>query len=167
MPLDSPLVVVSNTSPIFYAAEIGQLDLLRVVYGQIIIPNAVYEELVIRAAGLAISRQVRQVDWIHRQEVATISLATALRQELDAGEAESIALAKEIPANLLLMDERKGRHIAKREGLTKIGICGVLLDAKSKGHLTLVKPILDNLFQNTNFRGNQELYDQVLRQAKE
>ncbi len=161
------LVVVSNTSPLFYAAEIGQFDLFRVLYGQINIPDAVYEELVIRAAGLPIARQIRQANWIARRRVKDTSFVTLLQQELDAGEAESIALAKEMDADLLLIDERKGRQVAQREGISRTGICGVLVDAKRQGHLIAVKPILDALFQNTNFRGNQELYNQVLKQAKE
>ena len=158
--------VVSNTSPIFYATQIGQFELLRALYSQIIIPQAVYDELVVRPKGLAVSDQIRTANWVERRQVQNRDFVANLRLELDEGESESIALAKEISANLLLVDEMKGRTIATREGLAVIGILGVLLEAKYKKIIPRVKPLLDKLWK-TNFRANRQLYERVLKQAQE
>ncbi|MEZ5585249.1 MAG: DUF3368 domain-containing protein, partial [Candidatus Competibacteraceae bacterium] len=111
------MTVVSNTSPIINLAAIGQLELLKQLYGRIIIPQAVYQEIAMTGAGQAGSREVQQADWISRCTVADGSLISALSVELDAGEAEAISAAVEYQAALLLIDEQRGRSVAQRLGL--------------------------------------------------
>jgi hypothetical protein len=74
------------------------------------------------------------------------------RARIDLAEAEAIALAVETEADLLLMDERLGRQMARRRGLAYTGLIGVLLEAKRRGHLSAVKPLLDDLFTKAGFR---------------
>lgn len=162
-----PFVVVSNASPLIYAAQIQVIEILGLLYGQILIPDAVYQEIVVAGAGLAGSNSVRATKWIRRQSIRNHSMIRRFEKELDKGESEAIALGKEMNANLLLMDERKGRTIAAREGLEVTGILGILIEAKQKEFVPFVKPLLDNLFENTNFRGSIELYERVLHIAGE
>jgi len=89
------------------------------------------------------------------------------RQELDAGEAESIALALEIGADLLLMDEHLGREVARHLGVRYTGLIGVLIEGKRKGLITSIKPYLDQLRDIAGFRLSEVLYAKVLRDEKE
>jgi hypothetical protein len=91
----------------------------------------------------------------------------SLQTKLDAGEAEAIALASELGASLLLMDESDGRNEARSLGLTVTGTLGVLLRAKQTGVLAALKPVLDTLIQQHCFRLGRALYEQALRQAGE
>jgi len=91
----------------------------------------------------------------------------ALCQDLDLGEAESITLALELKADLILMDERDGRHRAIQLGLKPVGVVGVLLTAKARGNVTEVRPLLDALRQQAGFYLGDSLYKEVLRLAQE
>jgi hypothetical protein len=86
---------------------------------------------------------------------------------LDRGEAETIALALELGADLVLLDERDGRYTAQRFGLRVVGVLGVLLEAKSKGLIKNIKPYLDMLRQQAGFYIRETLYQQMLILAGE
>lgn len=88
-------VIVSNASPLINLARIGHLTLLQAVYGELVIPQAVWEEVVVAGAGQPGAEEVRRADWIRVCPVTDHHLVNALRQDLDAGEAEAIALAAE------------------------------------------------------------------------
>jgi uncharacterized protein len=94
-------------------------------------------------------------------------VVTALEDKLDRGEAEAITLAVELQADLLLMDERLGRAEAARFGLRFIGILGVLIEAKGRGLLQRVEPILDALQHDAGFRVSEALRARVLQAAGE
>lgn len=94
-------------------------------------------------------------------------LAVALQRDLDAGEAEAIALAVETNADLLLMDERLGREEANNLGLNCIGLIGVLIAAKRKGLVAEIKPLLDALRDVAGFWISGALYRRVLRDEGE
>jgi predicted nucleic acid-binding protein len=98
--------VVSNASPLIALIRIGQLDLLRQLYGTIALPEAVWHEVVVEGADQPGVEAVRSASWIVRRTVTNRPLVHGLQQELDAGEAEAIALAVEIDDAWLLMDER-------------------------------------------------------------
>jgi hypothetical protein len=159
------VIVVSNTSPITNLAAIGQLDLLRQLYQRVVISEAVYRELT--ASGGRYPGAVAQtLDWIETRAVSNRALVIALQTELDEGEAEAIALAQELTADLVLMDEHLGRAVATRFGLRVIGILGVLIEAKHRGLIQEVKPLVDALM-NLGFRVGQDLYARVLQTAGE
>ncbi|MBI4788529.1 MAG: DUF3368 domain-containing protein [Chloroflexi bacterium] len=161
------MTTVSNASPLINLARIGLLDLLRQLYGSLIVPTAVWDEVVVQGAGQAGAEEVRTAGWIARQEIANTSLAQALRQELDAGEAEAIVLALEARAELLVMDERLGRETARHMGLRCIGLIGALIAAKRRGLIASVKPHLDALRDVAGFRVDDALYRQVLQDEGE
>ena len=89
------MIIVSNTSPIINLAAIGRLSLLQSLYQNIIIPEAVYHEIVVKGSGQAGADEVPNCDWIDKQALKNPALAQALLAELDEGEAAAIALAVE------------------------------------------------------------------------
>lgn len=161
------MIVVSNTSPIINLAAIKQLELLQYLYKSITIPQAVYHEIAVRGYAQAGATEIQTFHWFERHQVRDVALVRQLEQELDAGEAEAIALAIELRADLLLMDERRGRQIANQFGLTVTGLMGILLVAKQKGHLVAVKPLLHDLMTVAGFWIDQELYARILESAGE
>ncbi|WP_373530532.1 DUF3368 domain-containing protein [Nostoc sp.] len=158
--------VVSNTSPILNLAIINQLILLQQQFGEILIPNAVLDELKINEErpGSQGIREAISAGWIQSREVANEPLAQLLKQTLDQGESEAIALAVELKADLTLLDEREGRKVAKSLGLKVTGILGVLLRAKQSGELESLQPVIDELISKAGFRIAPELLVQILTQ---
>jgi predicted nucleic acid-binding protein len=159
--------VVSNASPLISLARIGKLDLLRQLYGELLIPEAVWHEVVIEGVGQPGANEVKVATWIKTQSVTNTPLVSALRQELDTGEAEAIVLTLETQAELLLMDERVGREVARHLGLRYTGLIGVLVEAKHKDVLTFIKPHLDALRDIAGFRIRDALYVRILQDEEE
>ncbi len=127
------MVVVSNTSPLTSLAAIGEFGLLGQLYTEIHIPEGVWEELNAGPVRWPGRESVAAADWVECHGVKNELLVTALRRDLDPGEAESIALALELEAHLVPMDERRaargpadgparGRRFARGEG-ERIGRC--------------------------------------------
>ena len=160
------MIVVSNTSPISNLAAIGQLGFLQQLYGNVIIPKAVYQELRDSGATDPATLAVQTLDWIQTQSVTNLALLQTLQNNLDIGEAEAIALAVELNADRLLVDERQGRNEAIRAGLQVTGLLGVLLAAKQQRLIPLVQPVLDDLIAQ-GFWVREELYAEVLQLACE
>jgi predicted nucleic acid-binding protein len=116
------MIVVSNTSPLTNLAAIGQFDLLQSLYTQVHIAEGVWDEL--NASGKkwpGCHEVMEATSWISRLTVKNQDLVTTLRQDLDRGEAESIALGLELDADFILLDEKEGRRMAKRLGLKRVG----------------------------------------------
>lgn len=158
--------VVSNASPIISLARAGHLHLLERLYREVTIPEAVFHELQ-RCSDLIEGIRLDSLAWLKVQRVTYHPLVEALLLDLDKGEAESIALAIETKADLLLIDERIGRRVAERMGLRFIGVLGVLIEAKEKRVVEKVKPILDAMITRSGFWVGDELYARVLKEAKE
>jgi len=159
--------VVSNASPLISLARLGHLEWLQALYGELLVPEAVWRELVIDGAGQPGAAELERAPWVRCCAVRNRPLVEALRQHLGAGEAEAIALALEAGAELLLMDERLGREAARRLGVRAIGVAGVLLEAKRKRLIPAIKPYLDALRNIAGFRLRDEVYAQILRDAGE
>lgn len=131
------------------------------------LPDTVFHELLqLRSFGYDL-KEVLAADWIEVKSAANTAEVQRLLYNLDAGEAEAIVLAKELQADLLLMDEMKGRAFAEREGIAIIGLAGVLAEAKAEGHIPFVRPLLDQLIRDANFRIGQKLYDLILAKTGE
>jgi uncharacterized protein len=161
------MIIVSDTSPLINLAAVGQLDLLRQLYQHVIIPQAIYDEIVIAGFGQPGAAEVKAAGWIETRRLRDHTLVNVLLLELDRGEAEALALATELKADLLLIDESKGRAIAARLGLTHIGLLGVLVQAKHRDIIIAVKPILDDLIAKAGFWISGDLYQRVLQAASE
>lgn len=164
------MIVVSDTSPITNLAAIGQLDLLRQLYSTIVIPTAVYDEMVAVGKIVPGAVEVQTLSWIQTRSVTNCQSVVDLQisqEDIDRGEAEGITLALELEAGLLLMDERRGRALAISCGLDVTGILGVLIQAKRNGLIDAVKPIIDQLVVEAEFRVSQQLYEIVLQTAGE
>ena len=160
------MIVVSDISPIVNLAFIGQLDLLRRLYNRVVIPQAVDDEIAKGSDQSGIA-EIRMFDWIEIKQVTNQAMVASLELELDRGEAEAIALAIELKADLLLLDERKGRLAALRLGVRIIGLLGLVIEAKQKGLIPFVKPTMDALKQKAGFWISQDLYDHILQVAGE
>ncbi len=116
------MIIVSNTSPLTNLAAIGQFHLLRRLYSELHIADGVWEELNAGGQRWPGSDEVAAAVWIHRHSVQDQPLVTVLQRDLDRGEAESIALALELRADLILLDEKEARRAAKRLGLYVVGV---------------------------------------------
>lgn len=161
------MIIVSDTSPINNLAAINQLELLRQLYGTVIIPEAVYRELTEPDFPVAGATEVQTFDWIQTRQVTNHTIVEVLRNELDLGETEAIALALELEAEQVLIDERLGRIVAARLNLRYTGILGILVEAKSQGLIPLVKPLLDDLINQAGFWIAEPLYNSVLELVNE
>jgi predicted nucleic acid-binding protein len=161
------MIVVSNTSPLTNLAAIGQFELLRQLYGEIQIAIGVWGELGARGRHWPGHDEVAHADWIKQVVVRDQNLITVLLRDLDQGESETIALASEISAELVLMDERDGRRVAQRLGLRTVGVLGVLLEAKKRGLLSEIRPYLDALRHEAGFYVSDGVYESVLALAEE
>lgn len=161
------MIIVSDTSPINNLAAINQLHLLRQLYETVCIPEAVYRELSNPDFPVAGASAVQTFDWIQTRFVSDRTLVEALSNELDIGEAEAIALAVEIQADRVLIDERRGRLVAAKLSLRYTGILGILVEAKSQGLITEVKPLLDALVNEAGFWVAEPLYNSVLQLVNE
>ena len=148
-------LTVADSSCLIALAHIGRLDLLRALYGQVLIPPAVFEE-----SGSALP------EWCEVRRVENQSLVQLLKQSLGPGESEAIALACEATVTRLILDDRKARHTARKLNLPVTGLLAVLLQAKSKGLLSSVREVIAEL-ENVPFYISAELIAETLRQAGE
>ena len=162
------MIVVSDTSALSALFLVGQLDLLPSLYKQVVIPPAVMGEILQLESkfGHDLS-SLKNAAWVSVIPVSDVKKVRRYQRVLDEGESEAIVLVIEISADLLLIDEMRGRKVAQSEGIPHTGVLGVLLSAKSKGLLNAVRPVLNNLRSETKFRISQKLYDFVLQQAGE
>lgn len=161
------MIIVSDTSPINNLAAINHLHLLQQLYGTVLIPEAVYRELTDPNFPVAGAIEVQTFIWIQTRPVQDRILVEALSNELDIGEAEAIALALEMKADQVLIDERRGRMVAARLNLGYTGILGILVEAKSQRLISAVKPLLNALINQAGFWVAEPLYKRVLQLVDE
>jgi len=161
------MTVVSNTSPLTNLAAIGQFNLLRRLYGAVHIAEAVWQELNAGDKHWPGRNEVATANWIRRCRASNRHLVTELASDLDQGEAETIALALELNATLVLLDEKDGRRKAERFKLRPVGVVGILLAAKAEGGISCVRPHLDALRRVAGFYLGERLYQEALDLAEE
>lgn len=151
------MIVVSNSGPLIALAQINNFELLKTLYNRLYIPPAVQKEVVGLGRGRAGAVEVDLADWIEIVEVQNGTAIQLLRGQLDAGESQAIVLALELQANLLLIDEARGRRIAQAQGLNVTGTVGTLIAAKKRGFIDNVTLLLDGLI-TSGFRMSAKLY---------
>jgi len=154
------MLVVSDTSPINYLVLLQQETLLPTLYGRVVIPPAVYDEL----QRSLTPQEVRQwaahpPAWLTVQQPQQ-TLSMRQFPKLDDGELEAIPLVQELNAAFLLMDDSEGREEAERRALKVTGTLGVLETAAIRGLIDL-PPVLAQL-QTTTFYASSRLYAEVL-----
>jgi predicted nucleic acid-binding protein len=148
-------IIISDTSSLIALTNIGELELLKKVYEEVIITPDIAEEY-----GLEIP------DWIRIEQIKDIQKFKLLNLELDKGESSGITLALENEASLLIIDEKKGRGIAKKLGIKITGILGMMIRAKEKGVINEVRPLIEKL-EKVDFRMSERLKTLILERVGE
>jgi predicted nucleic acid-binding protein len=161
------MIAVADAGPLIHLAAIGRIDLLHRLFGRVLVPRAVHDEIVIRGAGLPGSAEVAAAEWVEVASARRTDLVDALLGGgLHRGESEAIALAVERGADLLLIDERQGRLTASSMGIPLIGTLGVLVAARERGEIEAVGPLLEAL-RGAGLWLSDELVARVLEQVGE
>jgi uncharacterized protein len=132
--------VVSNTTPIISLACIDKIDILKLLFSKIHIPRLVYKEIKTKPT---FGFNEIESDYFEIIEIKDRDFFNILLKDLDEGEAESIVLAKEINADILIKDEKTGYNIARKNGIFSLRTLSILYLAKQKGLIPQVKPLLD------------------------
>jgi len=140
--------VVVNTSPLIALERIGQLDLLRRMYGVVVRPQSVLDELKAGRGAYELSPLLEQADWIRTEPDPS---DMNWRRELGAGETAAITLAVKTRADLVILDDLPARLVAQAQGLTITGTLGILLAAQEAGFVADVKELFRAL-QDAGFR---------------
>jgi len=160
------MIVVSDASPLIAFDQLGLLHLLPELFGEIIVPDEVAQELL---AGSERGHRARLLNepWIIRRSIMNTALLADLLEHLDSGESEAIALAVDCDARLLLIDDSLGRREATRLGLTVIGTAGILQLARAAGLIEVVAPLLYRLRDEFRFRLSDATIEVVLKAVGE
>jgi len=141
------------------------------LYEKVIIPAAVYRELTTAGEDIPGCREVQTLDWITVRSVSNSEFVASWQNQLDEGEAEAIALAIELKAEWLLIDEELGRRVAAEYQIQMTGVLGILIEAKHQGLISAVKPLLDALIdaliETADFWVSQRLYNRALEAVEE
>ncbi|MCR4405211.1 MAG: DUF3368 domain-containing protein [Candidatus Acetothermia bacterium] len=160
-------MIISDSSPLILLARIGLLCLLKRPFQEIIIPEEVYQEVVIQGGDRPGSREIGEAPWVKMERVSNSRLIERYcHRGLSRKDAAVIALARERRADAVLMDEQRGRTVCRRAGLEVIGTGGLLVRAKEKGLIPEVKSALDGLIAQ-GLRLAPELYEALLKEAGE
>jgi predicted nucleic acid-binding protein len=154
------MIVVADTSPLNYLILIGHIDVLEAIYGEVVIPPAVQDEMLDPLAPPSVRSWIKNPPrWLEVRTPAHINIP--LDPELDAGEREAIALAKTGgQGSVLLIDERVGRREATRLGLKVTGTLGVLEEADKRGLLDIRKAI--ERLRATTFKASDSILKQFI-----
>lgn len=148
-------VIIADTSCFIVLSKIGELDLLKKLYGQIVTTSAIAEEF-----GSLLP------DWIIIKKVTNRYSQKILELQIDKGESSAIALALELHDCTLILDDFKARKIAKNLGLKFTGTIGVIIKAKIDGIIPSIIPYMEKI-KETNFRISAETELQALKESGE
>jgi hypothetical protein len=153
---------ISNAGPLIVLYKSSLLDILKELYGNIIVPNAVYDEIKRKEEG----RQLFQENnWINVQKVKNKQTIAVLKSFVDIGETEAIALSLELKKPLLI-DDKKGREIAKSMNVSVQGSLGILAKAKKEGVIKSVKDAIAKILA-AGYYLDRQLKNEVLRYVEE
>jgi predicted nucleic acid-binding protein len=156
------VIVVSNTTPLRYLIEIEQEQIIFALYGGCLIPQAVAEELTDQKAPTKIREWMENLpNWITIEEIAVQSAADL--RILDPGERAAITLAETRKADLLLIDEKLGKRIAKERGIVTCGTLGIIKYASERNLINFKETIAK--LQKTSFRFSSKLLAQISKQS--
>ncbi len=153
------MIVVSDTTAISNLLTVGRAELLQQLFHRVLIPPAVFAELLAWHDALP--------TWLEVMTVSDTARVARFRQLVHAGEAEAIALALEVQPDWLLVDDADGRRLAKAEGAPVLGLMGVLLLAKSNGLLSEVRGLIDRLRDEAGFFLSERVRKEILNLSGE
>ncbi len=148
-------VIISDTSCIITLSNIGELEILKKLYGRVFITKHVVDEF-----------QLSLPEWFVVENPKNQDLYLSLLPIIGNGESSAIALAYEKKDSLLILDDHKARKIAQKYEIVFTGTLGVILSAKSQGIITEIKPIIERI-KKTNFRLSDEVIEKILIQSGE
>lgn len=159
-------VVVSDAGPLIALARVGRIGLLRRLYRRVWIPPAVHTELAVSSGRPGARELAHAVEdgWIAIRADVDRDMVSKLARLLGRGEAEAIALAARESVRFLLIDESRGRRVARTQGVSAVGVAGVLLVAKSRGMLPAVAPVLGDM-ERAGYHLSSRLVGDVLARA--
>ena len=158
--------VVVNTTPLIALSHVGQLNILKKLYGEIIIPEAVYRELSVKEESVCKKTVDSSLDWIRVDTIENQMAKTMYRTQLHDGEVEVMILAKEIAADVVIIDDANAKKHAKYLDLPVTGTLGVLIKAKQQGYIDELKPVLQRMVENGIYI-SQSLIELCLKQVGE
>lgn len=157
--------VIVNSTPLIVLSDIGELDLLKKLYSEIYIPQAVFDEVTAKADSAC--QAVKNSDWIHICRIKDQSQKRIYQAKLHEGEVEVMILAQEEPsADLVILDDNAAKKTAKFLGLKVTGSLGVILKAKKENHILNVMPLVKKMLAN-GFYISEEVVDLVKKAAGE
>lgn len=157
--------VIVNSTPLIVLCGIGQLDILRELYHEILIPTAVYNEVTAKEDSAC--AQIKNAGkWIRVEKIRELSEKKMYKAKLHDGEVEVMILSQEQNADLVILDDNAAKKTAKYLGLTVTGTLGVLLKAKQKGIIREIRPLLSEMRRNGFYISNN-VENMVLEQAGE
>ncbi len=156
--------VITDTTPILSLLKINKLYLLRELYKQIIVPHAVFREIE-NGKQKPYYQNLMHTDWI-KIEYLKNPASLDFFIDLDAGEAEVLILAKEMNADLVILDEILGRRYAKQLGLNMTGTIGILLKSKEMGLINSINGLLTELSEKGTWF-NPKLIKMALKLSNE
>lgn len=160
------IVVVSDASPIRALDHLGLLALCRDLYGSVVVPEAVQQEL-LQSTTTCRALEITDYAWFEVRRPLINPHDLGVPTDLDAGEIDAIGLALELNADLVLIDERKATDVARSLGLTTIGVLGVLLEAKRGSLLKHVMPCVDRLIAEQGFFVSRSVRERIAQLAGE
>lgn len=160
------LKVIANSTPLIALEKIGKLNILKELYGKIYIPYGVYEEVIIGGKEKINNNFIQNNDFIIIKEIKNEEARKLFLTSLHKGEVEVMILAREMEADICIIDDFLARKYAKYLNIRITGTMGVLLKAKESGIIKEIKPLLDNLIEEHIYI-DKKLYKDVLQIAKE
>jgi len=162
------MIIIADAGPLIGFARIDKLDIIRQLYNTVFIPQKVFDEITVagnKPGAKTISKAVTS-GWIKIVKVKQKKLSDKLKELVDLGEAEAIQLFLEQNADFLLIDDKKGRNVARKFGVKIIGTGGILLKAKKEGILNQVTFTLKDL-SRVGYRISPVLCKKILELAEE
>lgn len=159
-------IIVSDTTCIGYLIQISCLDFLRIIYGEIIIPDAVYNEILpLESKGFSLT-EFKKANWIKIYPANRLANVKEYKHILDIGELQAISIALELNADLLIIDEKLGQIVATNIGFDITGLVGIFITAKNINLITSVKDALDKVIL-LGCRISEKLYNTALKSCNE
>jgi hypothetical protein len=144
-------IVIADSSCLIGLCKINKLFILEKIFESILIPEAVYHEVVIKGKGRPGAEEVKNSDWIEQRKIMNTLAVKALRMGLGPGESEAIILADECKADFLILDDLKARQAAEELGLSVVGTVAILKKAWEKNMIESFEDTLTDL-KNAGFR---------------